>query len=94
MVLQEEAAARISSTTTAVAEAEQLLQQLQQQAAAAAAAQWAKQLADQEAALQLERDKHQAEQVLLQCMHEHMILPSLNVTSILIAPTCCSLLYC
>ena len=54
---------RTQATSTAVAEAQQLLQQLQEEAAAAEAAAWAQQLAEQEAALQLERDKYQAEQV-------------------------------
>lgn len=63
LALQAEAAQTTHKITTAVAEAEQALQQLQQKAAEAAAAAWALQMAEQEAALQLERDKNLAEQV-------------------------------
>ena len=61
---------RVQATATAVAEAEQLLQQLHEEAADAAVATWAQQLAEQEAALQLERDKYQAEQVSLLPSHD------------------------
>ena len=64
LALQAEATQTTHTITTAVADAEQALQQLQREAAEAAAAAWATQLAEQEAALQLERDKNLAEQVL------------------------------
>lgn len=69
---------RVQATATAVAEAEQLLQQLHDETADAAVATWAQQLADQEAALQLERDKYQAEQVLMSVANAALNKASVN----------------
>ena len=74
LALQAEAAQTTHKITTAVAEAEQALQQHQQKAAEAAAAAWAMQMAEQEAALQLERDKNLAEQVIHCAVLCHAVL--------------------
>lgn len=62
---QGEVEERMHGLTTAAAEANQALQQMQQEQSELAAAAWAAHLASQEAALQQERDKYLAEQVLL-----------------------------
>ena len=62
---QGEVEACMHGLTTAAAEATQALQHMQQEQSELAAAAWAAHLASQESALQQERDKYLAEQVLL-----------------------------
>ena len=61
--LQVKAEHDISKCKAALAEAEQQLQRSQQEAAEAAEAAWRRQVADHEAAVRLEQESFQAEQV-------------------------------
>ena len=61
--LQVKAEHDITNCKAAVAEAEQKLQRAQQEAAEAAEAAWRRQVAEHEAAVRLEQESYQAEQV-------------------------------
>lgn len=63
LALQVKAEHDITSCTAAVAEAEQQLQHTRQEAAKAAEAAWRRQVAEHEAAVRIQQESYQAEQV-------------------------------
>lgn len=63
LALQVKAEHDITSCRAAAAEAEQQLQRTRQEAAVAAEAAWRRQVADHEAAVRIEQESYQAEQV-------------------------------